>query len=94
LADNPGRFLSTVRIGITLVGVVAGAFSGATLGGALAEIFARWGLSREAAEIAGFGAIVVAVTYLSVVIGELVPKQLAPRSSRPPISADFARVRV
>jgi putative hemolysin len=80
LADNPGRFLSTVQIGITLVGVVAGAFSGATLGGALAEIFARWGLSREAAEIAGFGAIVAAVTYLSVVIGELVPKQLALRS--------------
>jgi putative hemolysin len=80
LADDPGRFLSTVQIGITLVGILAGAFSGATLGGALAELLAARGVPLPWAEPIGFGAVVAFVTYLSVVIGELVPKQLALRS--------------
>ncbi|QQS11707.1 MAG: HlyC/CorC family transporter [Rhodospirillales bacterium] len=80
LAADPGRFLSTVQIGITLVGILAGAFSGATLGGQLADILAGHGLRREIAEPLGFGIVVAIVTYLSVVVGELVPKRLALRS--------------
>jgi putative hemolysin len=77
LASDPGRFLSTVQIGITLVGVVAGAFSGATLGGRLGAWFQSLGLSEVVAETLGFGVVVAAVTFLSIVFGELVPKQFA-----------------
>lgn len=80
LADDPGRFLSTVQIGITLVGILAGAFSGATLGGTLGEVLVARGVPLPWAEPIGFGVVVAIVTYLSVVIGELVPKQLALRS--------------
>jgi len=80
LADDPGRFLSTVQIGITLVGILAGAFSGATLGGALTDLLVARGVPLPWADPIGFGAVVAFVTYLSVVVGELVPKQLALRS--------------
>lgn len=79
LAEDPGRFLSTVQIGITLVGVLSGAFSGATLGARLADWLETQGLSRTAADTAGVGLVVVAITYLSLIIGELVPKQVALR---------------
>jgi putative hemolysin len=77
LAEEPGRFLSTVQIGITLVGILAGAFSGAALGARLAEIFARAGVPDAAAEPLGYGIVIGIITYLSVVVGELVPKHLA-----------------
>jgi putative hemolysin len=78
LAAEPGRFLSAVQIGITLVGIFAGAYSGATL----AERLAVWfvgsaGLERTIADPLAFALVVGAVTYLSLIIGELVPKQLA-----------------
>ncbi|SEG17513.1 putative hemolysin [Bosea lathyri] len=79
LADNPGRFLSTVQIGITLVGVLSGAFSGATLGARLSEWLSTQGLSPRAADGFGVGVVVVAITYLSLILGELVPKQIALR---------------
>ncbi len=79
LADDPGRFLSSVQIGITLVGVLSGAFSGATLGARLADWLRDEGLSSAAADALGVGAVVVAITYLSLIIGELVPKQIALR---------------
>ena len=79
LIDNPGRFLSTVQIGITLVGVLSGAFSGATLGERLATWLELKGLSETAADTLGVGAVVVAITYLSLIVGELVPKQIALR---------------
>jgi len=79
LADSPGRFLSTVQIGITSIGVLAGAFSGAALGGALTEFLRAQGIPNWIAEPAGFGLVLGAIAYLSVVIGELVPKQLALR---------------
>lgn len=79
LADDPGRFLSSVQIGITLVGVLSGAFSGATLGARLADWLRDQGLSSAAADALGVGAVVVAITYLSLIIGELVPKQIALR---------------
>ncbi len=77
LAEHPGRFLSTVQIGITLVGVLSGAFSGATLGARLAEWLELQGLSPAMADGFGVGTVVVAITYLSLIVGELVPKQIA-----------------
>ena len=79
LADNPGRFLSTVQIGITLVGVLSGAFSGATLGARLSAWLLGQGVSPAAADALGVGSVVVIITYLSLIVGELVPKQIALR---------------
>lgn len=79
LADNPGRFLSTVQIGITLVGVLSGAFSGATLGARLSEWLGTHGFSNTVADALGVGTVVVLITYLSLIVGELVPKQIALR---------------
>jgi putative hemolysin len=80
LAEDPGRFLSTVQIGITLVGVLSGAFSGATLGARLADWLETQGLSDAAADTVGVMLVVVAITYLSLIVGELVPKQIALRN--------------
>ncbi|MBO6726612.1 MAG: HlyC/CorC family transporter [Rhizobiaceae bacterium] len=79
LAADPGRFLSTVQIGITLVGVLSGAFSGSTLGLRLAEWLATMGLSPTMANTVGVGGVVAIITYFSLVVGELVPKQIALR---------------
>ncbi|SIQ37482.1 putative hemolysin [Paracoccus thiocyanatus] len=80
LAEEPGRFLSSVQIGITLVGVLSGAFSGATLGARLAAALPGWGVPASLAQPLGMGGVVVAITYLSLIVGELVPKQLALRA--------------
>jgi putative hemolysin len=79
LAENPGRFLSTVQIGITMVGVLSGAFSGATLGARLTLWLERQGFSAVTADAIGVGTVVLAITYLSLIVGELVPKQIALR---------------
>ncbi len=79
LAADPGRFLSTVQIGITMVGVLSGAFSGATLGLRLTEWLVEHGLSTNAAEALGVTVVVAAITYASLIVGELVPKQIALR---------------
>jgi putative hemolysin len=80
LAEDPGRFLSTVQIGITLVGIIAGAISGATLGVRLSGWLESIGVPDRLAEPLGFGAVIGAITYFSLIIGELVPKQLALRN--------------
>ncbi len=80
LGAEPGRFLSSVQIGITLVGVMSGAFSGATLGARLSAALMANGLSPALAQTLGVGGVVVLITYLSLIIGELVPKQIALRS--------------
>lgn len=80
LAENPGRFLSTVQIGITLVGILSGAFSGATLGQRLAGALAARGMDADWAATLGTGGVVVVLTYFSLIAGELVPKQLALRN--------------
>lgn len=80
LAADPGKFLSSVQIGITLVGVLSGAFSGATLGVRLAGALNDAGLSPALAQTLGVGGVVVAITYLSLIFGELVPKQIALRA--------------
>lgn len=77
LAADPGKFLSTVQIGITLIGILAGAYSGASLGGPVGERLAMLGVPDRFADEAGFVAVIIATTYFSVIIGELVPKQLA-----------------
>src|SRR5262245_1977190 len=77
LASDPGKFLSTVQIGITLVGVLSGAFSGATLGLRLADVLESFGLSDRIAEPVAVAAVVALITYASLIIGELVPKQIA-----------------
>lgn len=80
LANSPGRLLSTTQIGITLIGILAGAVSGAALGADVSAFFADLGLRQSLAGPLGYGLVIAAITYLSVVIGELVPKQLALRN--------------
>ena len=79
LAAEPGRFLSSVQIGITLVGVLSGAFSGATLGARLANWLLAQGVAADFANTLGVGGVVVLLTYMSLIVGELVPKQIALR---------------
>ena len=84
LGENPSRFLSSAQIGITLVSIVNGAFSGASLAGPVAERFAAvLPLSPASAHDLGFGVVIVITTYVSLIIGELVPKQFALRSPEP-----------
>lgn len=77
LATEPTRFLSTVQIGITLVGIFAGAFGGATLAEHLAGALGRVPALAPYAQALALGTVVVIITYLSLVIGELLPKRLA-----------------
>ena len=77
LARDPGKFLSTVQIGITLIGIIAGAYSGASLGQPTGERLMRLGLEADTADTVGFSVVILITTYLSLVIGELVPKQIA-----------------
>lgn len=79
LSTDPGRFLSTVQIGITLVGVLSGAFSGATLGLRLTTWLISIGLPEALSDALGVGSVVAIITYFSLIIGELVPKQIALR---------------
>jgi putative hemolysin len=90
LAAEPGRFLSTVQTGITLIGILAGAYSGASLGAPVAQRIALLGIEPETAGTIGFGIVIVVVTYASLVIGEIVPKQFALRSPEP-VAAIVAR---
>ncbi len=83
LSANPGRFLSTVQIGITMIGIIAGAYSGASLGGPVAARISGLGLSKDWSETVGFAIVITLTTYLSLVIGELVPKQFALRKPEP-----------
>ena len=83
LAQEPGKFLSTVQIGITLIGIIAGAYSGATLGGPVGERLELLGVPATSADTAGFSLVIAFTTYFSLVIGELVPKQLALRKALP-----------
>jgi putative hemolysin len=80
LAENPGRFLSSVQIGITAVGILSGALAGDTLGERLENWLVLQGMSAEWASWLGVGGVVVAITYVSLIVGELVPKQLALRN--------------
>jgi putative hemolysin len=83
LAADPGRFLSTVQSGITLIAIFAGAFSGEKLGEPTAERMQLLGLDANTAHTVGFGLVIVLTTYVSLVVGEIVPKQIALRSPEP-----------
>ncbi len=77
LANNPNRFLPTVQIGITLVGLLAGTFGGITVAEHIAAALQPFPLVEPYAEAIGVAVVVVALTYFSLVLGELVPKRLA-----------------
>jgi putative hemolysin len=77
LAEAPGTFLPTVQIGITLIGVLAGAFSGATVANKLAAWLDTFALLQPLSRSLAIAIVVAAITYLSLIVGELVPKQIA-----------------
>lgn len=77
LAESPNQFLSTVQIGITLIGILAGAFGGATLSQAIARYIDTLPFLNQYSEAVGFIVVVLIITYLSLIIGELVPKRIA-----------------
>ncbi|MEX0809244.1 MAG: hemolysin family protein [Dongiaceae bacterium] len=77
LIADPGRFLSSVQIGITLVGIFAGAFGGATIAARIGRWIDTIPLFAPRGEEIGFALTVVAVTYMTLIVGELVPKRIA-----------------
>ena len=73
LTEEPQRFLPTVQVGITLVGMLAGVFGGARLAGTLSRALSRIGLLHPVADTLSLVLVVLLITYLTLVIGELVP---------------------
>ncbi|MEB3256029.1 MAG: hemolysin family protein [Synechococcaceae cyanobacterium] len=90
LAGAPNEFLSTVQIGITLIGILSGAVGGATLSGRLRPLLAAVPLLRPWSEALSLVLVVAVITYLSLVIGELVPKRIA-LSAPEPVACALAR---
>jgi putative hemolysin len=80
LAEAPGKFLATVQIGITLVGILAGAFGGATIAEQIADYLENVPALAPYGETIGLLVVVIIITYFSLVVGELVPKQLGLRA--------------
>ena len=76
LAEDPDKFLSTVQIGITLISILTGIYSGVTLADDFTSSLIKWGVPASSAQIISPTVIVVVVTYLSIVFGELVPKRI------------------
>jgi putative hemolysin len=87
LASEPAEFLSAVQVGITLIGVLSGAFGGATIAEVLARQFEQVPALAPYSEALGLGIVVAGITYLSLIIGELVPKRIA--LTRPEAIASF-----
>jgi putative hemolysin len=77
LAEDPNKFLSSVQIGITLIGIINGAFGGATLSRPFADLLAKIPVLEPYASTVSSATVILTITYLSLIIGELVPKQLA-----------------
>ena len=77
LIEDPSRFLSTVQIGITLVGILVGAFSSATLADKLGDGLDTFPFIAPYGDPVGIGLVVLGITYLSLIVGELVPKRIA-----------------
>jgi putative hemolysin len=76
LSEEPARFLSTVQVGITLVGILAGAFGGATIAEQIGVALQTYPLIAAYGEAIGLGVVVLGITYLSLIVGELVPKRI------------------
>jgi putative hemolysin len=77
LLEDPTGFLSAIQIGITLIGILTGLYSGAAFSGYIADALARYGMDRELADTLAVVGVVVLVTYVSLIFGELVPKRVA-----------------
>jgi putative hemolysin len=77
LADNPDKFLSCVQFGITLIGISAGAFGGVTLSDEIARLLSKIPFLQAHADTIAIAVVVGAITYLSIIVGELVPKRIA-----------------
>lgn len=76
LHENPTKFLSTVQIGITLIGILLGIYSGDNLTGYFADFFAQFTILKPISNQLGTTAIVIIITYLSILLGELLPKRI------------------
>ena len=85
LADDPQRFLPTLQMGMTLVGILAGVFGGARIAARLAVVLAQVTFLQPLADELAMGLVVIVITFFTLVLGELVPKQLALR--RPELTA-------
>ncbi|MDE2006495.1 MAG: HlyC/CorC family transporter [Rhodospirillales bacterium] len=83
LAEDPQRFLPTVQVGVTLISVMIGVFDGAQLADPIRRALLRAAMPAPAAGPVAFALVVLATTYLTLVLGELVPKQLALRRPEP-----------
>jgi putative hemolysin len=94
LANSPNRFLSTVQVGITLIGTLAGAFGGAALAKPVAGYLALIPALRQSSEAIALGLVVVLISYLSLILGELVPKRLALKSPEKIAAAIAAPMRI
>ncbi|MEO1147978.1 MAG: hemolysin family protein, partial [Cyanobacteria bacterium J06638_22] len=77
LASSPNRFLATIQMGITVIGILAGAFGGATLAVSVAELLSAVPMLEPYSQPLGFALVVILTAYLSLIVGELVPKRLA-----------------
>jgi putative hemolysin len=77
LVNEPTQFLSTVQVGITLVGIFAGAFGGATIAEKLEAYFSTIPVLANYSQVLSVAIVVIAITYFSLIIGELVPKRIA-----------------
>lgn len=77
LVGDPNRFLAAVQVGVTLAGFISAGFGAAQIAPSLAEPLMDWGLSENAANIVAFVTVTVAIAYVSLVLGELVPKRIA-----------------
>ncbi len=76
LNQDPNRFLAAVQVGVTLAGFLSAAFGGATLSKDLAPVLEGWGLGPGAADALALVLVTIAISYLSLVLGELAPKRL------------------
>lgn len=77
LMDQPTRFLSTVQVGITSIGVLNGIVGEAAFSAGLARQMASWGLGGRVAEVAATAIVVAIITFVTIIFGELVPKRIA-----------------
>ncbi len=77
LADSPNTFLSTIQVGITTIGIIMGAFSGSTIAKNLVPFFQQFSLTARYSDTIAFTIVVITVSYLSLILGELVPKRIA-----------------
>jgi len=77
LAEEPAHFLSTIQVGITLIGVLSGAYGGAVVAKDLSSLLSAYPLIKPYSDAFSLGLVVIAITYFSLVLGELIPKRLA-----------------